>query len=236
MVMKLLSKSQLAQAQAAATKQTIDEGMKLAKRVDNLRDVVATEERGYEEFQRKTLQIIHRETIEAATKRDELLSEVKKLEKRKERALEPLTREKEEIKEALTLLADERKWIAEQLKEAEEIAKAAKAEKRKVAGALARAKTRELAAAEKFEAALACEDAAEGVFTTTKELEQKAQGLVRRLETEITQREVNCAIREEGIIMKEEQLQARETETSKQRKLLFDRQAMFERNIIRSKK
>lgn len=91
MVMRLLKKKEIDKLKAADRKREIDEGIKLATRVDGLRQLAASEETQLETFRVETLKSIHEETAEAIIKRDTLTKEVAELEDRKKVALEPLT-------------------------------------------------------------------------------------------------------------------------------------------------
>ena len=82
--MKLLPKSDIAKAKSVDKQREIDEGMKLAKRVDSLREVAAAEEASLKKFRSETLGAINTEITANATKRDELTQEVQSLEERKE--------------------------------------------------------------------------------------------------------------------------------------------------------
>jgi len=102
--MKLLPKSDIAKAKSVDKQREIDEGMKLAKRVDSLREVAAAEEASLKKFRSETLQAINAEITANTTKRDELTQEVHSLEERKAEALKPLTKELETIKDSLELI------------------------------------------------------------------------------------------------------------------------------------
>lgn len=88
--MKLLSKKEINTATAKSQKQTYDEGIKLARRVDGLREVAAAEEASLEKFRRETLARIHEEITQETSKRDSLRQEVFRLQKEREEAIKPL--------------------------------------------------------------------------------------------------------------------------------------------------
>lgn len=111
--MKLLSKKDINTAQATTQKQTYDEGMKLARRVDSLREVAAAEESALEKFRRETIAKIHEETTEARTERERLLAEVRKLQKDREEALKPLDEEHQRNTEEAEALETKRTALAD---------------------------------------------------------------------------------------------------------------------------
>ena len=106
MKLKLLTKSEVSKAATLDRQREIQEGMKLAKRVDNLRETVAEEDRSLQEFRSRTLTAIMTEVEAYTTKRNLLEDEVWELEERKRLATEPLT-EQELALETLRARLDE---------------------------------------------------------------------------------------------------------------------------------
>ncbi len=94
MAIKLLSKSDIASKKAGERRQSVDEGVKVAHRVDNLRKVAANEEQALEKFRKESMKAVKDEISAKIKERDALISEVKLLEGRKVEALKPLTAEK----------------------------------------------------------------------------------------------------------------------------------------------
>ncbi len=85
-----MPKREIDRAKAADRKREVDEGVKLATRVDNLRGLAAQEEANLEKFRVEKLAAIAVETSAAETKRDLVLGEVEVLEERKKEAQVPL--------------------------------------------------------------------------------------------------------------------------------------------------
>lgn len=109
--MRLNSKKDITNALAKAQKQTYDEGMKLARRVDGLREVAAAEESSLERFRRETLATIHEALTKETAKRDTLRQEVSRLQKDREEALKPLDELGEKLAEEEYRLKDEREAL-----------------------------------------------------------------------------------------------------------------------------
>jgi len=105
---RLLKKSEVDQAKALDRQREINEGLKIAKRVDILRETHAQEETSLQTFRQKTLAEIHEEITKKTEERDNLADEVRKLERRKEEALKPLTEEQESLSKQRTSLEKER--------------------------------------------------------------------------------------------------------------------------------
>lgn len=89
--MKLLNKDDIAHKKAQERQREVEEGLKLAKKVDSLREVRAAEEVALHTFRDETLKTIKASIVELEARAAILRAEVVKLEKRKAEALEPLT-------------------------------------------------------------------------------------------------------------------------------------------------
>ncbi len=99
MPIKLLSKQEINQRQATQKRAEIDEGRKLAQRVDNLREIAVTEEASLASFRAKTLKAINTEIQLVSTERDLLIIEVNSLRAEIKAGLAEVTRAKESLSE-----------------------------------------------------------------------------------------------------------------------------------------
>lgn len=113
--MKLLDKKTVNLEKAKEKKLEIDEGVKLAKKVATLREAASKEEISLKKFRDENLKNILKEVEEATLKRDSILAQAQDAEARRERALRPLTEEKEEIKAQKEELAQANQQIDEKL-------------------------------------------------------------------------------------------------------------------------
>lgn len=78
--MRLLSKDELSKAKTSDRAREVAEGLKLSRRVDNLRELADKEEAALEKFRTESLDVISREIATADTRKEELLQEIKTLE------------------------------------------------------------------------------------------------------------------------------------------------------------
>lgn len=90
--MKLLDKKVIAQERSVQRKQEIDEGMKLAKKIDILRETSAQEEKNLALFRIETLKKVREDIDSAIENKNALVDEIKSLENRRVVLLEPLDR------------------------------------------------------------------------------------------------------------------------------------------------
>jgi chromosome segregation ATPase len=97
MNVRLLKKSEINTANAAAKKREIDEGVKLAKRIDGLRETLADETKSLEQFRVSTIANIKAETEPLEEYLGSLKKEVDELERAKTQALLPLDAEWEKL-------------------------------------------------------------------------------------------------------------------------------------------
>lgn len=95
--MKLLSKSEIDQAKSKDRQREVSEGLKIARRVDSLREVHAQEEASLAQFRQKSIALIQAEITTESLKLGSLKGEVKELEERKVQALQPVSELKEKL-------------------------------------------------------------------------------------------------------------------------------------------
>lgn len=234
--MKLLPKSDILIKKAQDQKQAVDEGKKLAQKVDTLRELAANEEASLDKFRSETLEQIHKETTEAATKRDALLGEVRELESAKREALQPLTRELELIDEAREELAQKAAHNATQALTIDAREQSISAKEKEVGQTLLRVETKEEAVTRKLADIINTETDTKQLNQTAIRLMEEADSIRTKLSTELVHREEQCSSNEKRIILREQQLEADKSALVKEWRLLADRKAVHERNINRLKK
>lgn len=106
MKLRLLNKSDIAKSKAQERNTEVQEGLKLARRVDGLREISAQEEQALSKFRIETLSEIGQQIAVKEKEREQLMREVYDLEMRREAALVPLDAEWEEIEKQRHFLAE----------------------------------------------------------------------------------------------------------------------------------
>lgn len=236
MAMRLLDKKQIDSQKAVERSRDVQEGLKLARRVDSLREIQAREEKTLQEYRTKTLATIHEEISKETERRDALKKEVKVLEDRKKEALKPLTEE-------LKRIEDQNKVLLE----------AQRADIESEGHALARTRERtatesRLAALEKRRAASERERSRAGLLEAesarkeARDVLQEARGirdsavqLKKEVEKELRERDVQMASRERDLGLREEENTKERAALAEEWKLLDDRKQMLAR-ALKSKK
>lgn len=111
--MKLLDKYQINTLKATERKKEIDEGLKLAKKVDALRELTAKEQANIEKFREQTLKEVKNEITDLISQRGVLDTDVKRLQEERQRLLVPLTNEWLEVSNLKEQLNDKKEEIHE---------------------------------------------------------------------------------------------------------------------------
>lgn len=233
--MKLLAKSDIQKAKADEFRREREEGLKLARRVDALRQAQATEETALTKWRTDTLSQIQKEIKSLTEKKDSLSKEIKILEGKRKEALRPLDKEQESLEKQRVSLESQ----AESLKEREE--KLLKEEK-------AVQKSKDVAALELRKAVDERRRASDFLSETeyhahemqlalaeTETLKDKALFFKETTEKELSERELSIAAKERSLSLKEENLDKKATALNKRIKQIEDREATFERNLKRIK-
>ena len=234
--MRLLDKPQIQKLKALEIKREVDEGRKLAGRVDALRQLQAKEEAELQKFRRETLANIHEEITTKAQERDQLKQEVSKLQDDRAEALKPLTKEREELDSKiakLLFLKGEVSTAKEALKtEVVEI----KDSKKEVKLELQRAKEEKRQADALLKDAESSLKEAEDSRVWAEKTKEGTQRLRDLVEKELRERDGKTATKERELLMKEAQIIAREEVIKKEWIIINDQRATLERAFKRLQK
>lgn len=235
MAMKLLPKSEIDRLKAVEKKAEIDEGLKLARKIDNLREVRAAEEAALETFRRETLTNINEEISQKVTERDTLKAEVTGLEKRKKEAQEPLDNEWVKVSDTKAEL-DRR---GEGLDARESILQSRETElnarERFITKVNLTASGREERAIELLKEAEQNKKDTKLALEEAQKTKEVAEAHRKEVEESLVKREQAVSSREEGVKLKEEAADAREVELNKRETQIADREATLERTLKRIK-
>lgn len=231
--MRLLAKSEIDSKKALARKQEIDEGLKISRRVDTLRETVAQEEAALEAFRRKTIAAINAQITAVSDILNDLRREVKELEEKRVKALEPidtawetLLKSQQEHTLSVVSLEMRQEVYFEQSKELQ-------ARITETTQELERIQTLKKQTEEALQEAVENKADTEASMAYTRDLEHKTEELRVEVMGDIKERDAVCAARERDISIKDESLLIREEAIRKAQILLDDQNAMLERDITR---
>lgn len=234
--MKLLARSDIQRLKADEYRREREEGMKLARRVDSLRELSSVEEKSLEDFRKKTLEQIHKEITEASSKKEALIGEVRDLEKRRKKALAPLDKELEVLKEERLALDEGKEYLA-QFESNLNLQKMRQDAREKTLTVLeSQVKSTNMRAHALLEETEKKNQNAANLEEKALALLTRTQTYAKKTEKDLKTRSEEIAAKEQGVIMRATSLHQRERALEKEWKLLNDRKAMYERIIKHNEK
>lgn len=236
MGMKLLPKHELDQQKATEQRRIVEEGIKIAKKVDSLREVRIEEEVALEKWRYQTIETIGKQIADAIERRDRATQEAAEAEQRRETALKPLDDER-------TAIVAERAVVERQGKEVsgrEELVKdrefAAEALLERANFTNRDSELRDSVSRAWYQEAYERSEASKRVLAETSDLRAGAERYRRDVELELTHRVKTVVNRESRATVIETEQNARETALNTRETLLKDREEMVERDFKRTKK
>jgi len=234
--MRLLTKREIDVKKSSERASEIGEGVKLARRVDNLREIQAEEEASLKRFREQTIANIHQEIVLETAKRDTLRGEVRDLEKRREDALKPLDAEWEkvhtiekELSEKQTELVTRETTISEKEEEIKSVEKNLNDEEKRIAEMTART-SKSLKDAEEARVE------AESYRVDSVHIKESALSFKKEVEKELRERDAVMASRERDLGNKEEANERDRRAIEVEKIQLADQRATLERAFKRIKK
>ena len=234
--MRLLSRQEVDAAKAQERKREIDEGLKLARRVDSLREVQAQEEASLEKFRVETLRRIHIETTEANSALAVLKTEVAKLQKARAEALEPINKELEAVNQAKATLKELSDRLEAKEKEVASLEEYVKGKQKQTEAELARIRIERSMAHDFLYTASEKSKAAE---TNAKELQErtaKADSEIGLRFRQLEARESAAVNTEARQAARDKQQDQREQDLNKRETVLNDKEGKHIRNKARKTK
>lgn len=233
--MRLLAKREIDILKSTERTQVANEGLKLAKRIDALREVNAQEEASLAKFRNKTLGIITGEILSETAKKDGLKQEVQELEDRKAEALRPLTKELEMIKQSQQVLNEKSETLGNWRDELD--TKDSELTEREIQVSFEEKRVKDMHTRTEgllIETATIKDNAERQDILASETLRKAEQESSLRIEKAM-QREEWVAMREATSYSKEEELKEKETELENGFIRLRDRESTYARNISRLK-
>jgi len=231
--MKLLSRQEVITAKNNDRAREVAEGLKLARRVDDLRATQAQEEAALEKFRRETLSAIHEEIEAKIIERDALCGEVRTLEKRKAEALQPLTEKEERIKEEQEALARRESAIRDSESAIESAWKDVAVAKGSVDRARTGAERDREASRLSYAEAVSDREAAKLALADADRLKEEAFRMREAVEKELLLRDAETAARERSATMKLAKVAEEHEQLNKEWATLRDRQKRLQAFITR---
>lgn len=236
MSMKLLPKSEIDRKKAVEQRVAVEEGMKLARRVDGLREAAADTETAFKKYRDETIAKINEEIGQKSKERDGLDRQINLRKEELVKLQKPLDDEWAKVNQAATDL--NRRTEESNVREHKLTDREGEVElkEKKVAATLARATTKEELSTSNLRTTAQAESAAQQALSSANRIKEEALALKASTEKELIHREELVANRENDATLKEQDLTTREKALADGWRLLEDRQALFERSIKRVNK
>lgn len=234
--MRLLPKQEISVRQATKQKAEIDEGIKLARRVDSLREIVANEEASLASFRTTTLKTIQDDINKLETERNEVINEVKTLRNEIQEGNKVLDVRENDIKNQEIVLKQYENDINERLNvlkiASEELKKQSKLSSKYYLQTLNAVEIIEDTRLDIASAYVAAQDYLEEAL----HVNTSATALKAEVENELRTRDIAVASRERDVTIRAEHLDALSKSLDTRELQLIDREQTLEREFNRLRK
>lgn len=233
---KLLDKRIVNIEVAAQKKQQIDEGLRIASKVDAVRETLGAEEVNLEKFRTQTITKIQKEIDIKIKERDSIFLEVIKKEEQVNEHEKGLSKKENELKEKeqqLFTFEEKNKQRESRISKKEQ---ECSEDRREAFLELRRARDRNKQAEKAHADAYDAQKSWEFVKSKAQALLADTQRLRKETEKEVYEKRKLNALKENSLILLEKDLKKREKELEKEKINLKDRENMFQRNLKRFNK
>lgn len=233
MTMKLLPKSEVNRLKAEEKHIEIEEGRKVAERIDTLRETRSEEEASLERFRTETVERINTEIQAKIVEREELEHGNQQRRREREELMKPLDKERDELKTERFDLAQWEKSISEKEDRLFELEDSLNERDKESEKALFRAKNREELVNIRLTEANRAAKASEEAYIIAEEIKVATQRESKKRLLALTHREDAITQRENNVTIQESDLSAREKALQDGTRVLKDRTDTFERTLKR---
>lgn len=234
--MKLLSKTDIQLTKAAERKREVDEGAKLARKVDALRELAAKEQTNLTVFREASIKQVKKEIQDAIEEKNVLLNEIELLKEQRKALQKPLDKEWERLekeKVKLEVLKEDLSLRKIQIVGSERDLKTLKKEIEVQCKALDKERDQVKSLINQAES---IKVEAHVIHKNTTARSEKLQLLQDEREQSVKEREAMVAVREREIVIHEEHLATEQEEINNEKIRLADQRATLERAFERINK
>lgn len=233
MPIKLLPKQEISRLQAEQKRAIVSEGMKLARRVDNLREIAAQEEASLASFRSATLKAIKNEIASAKQERDGLLSEVVSLRKEIESGTVVLNEREKSLVIRETAIQERESEMEKRVFALSTLTESVKLQEKENTNVTRKLKN-------VWDVLVTLSDDVKGVYQQAQSYLDGAIAratqiahLAQEVEQELKTRDIAVASRERDVIIKQEHIVTQSEELAIERRQLADMRGTLERAFKR---
>lgn len=231
--MKLLTKTETRTAFTDQRKLDIDEGKKLATRVDVLRETLSREEQNLEKFRSETVKTIHQEIKTLNDQKETLRKEVKELAEQRRELLIPLTAAWKEIEIEKENIKNEHERLDKRIQTIESLEERASIHLAGVEHTKKHIELCEEDAVQKFKNAILIEKEAKETLENAEEIKRSANDYALEIKSKIDNEERILTLRQQGFEEKQKMLNSLQKDLADKERQLADREQLLLRNIQR---
>jgi hypothetical protein len=233
--MKLLDKQSLMQQKSTERKLEIDEAVKLAKKVDALRETSASEESRLLKFRQESLKQTKLEIDGLIAQKTELEGKVSTLEAQRTELLKPLDAEWVKVQEKQAKLSELEGLLEKETLKLVNAEIEIESRLRELKTEESRIKDKEKATDDNYSDSLSDRFDAGKILIAAKELESEIKWVANIKNAELLVRENSVAIRERNTEIRTESLEKREIEQNNRERAINDKYETLQRTIKRLK-
>lgn len=233
--MKLLKKSALANELAQQRQAQIDEGIAIARKVDTLRQTLASLEKQHSDFlngMQSELEKRSRYLLNEIATREKILIEI---EERRQKLLIPLDAEWEKLNQEKSKLATDKDLIAKGLLKIQEKQKLTDEKYQESKKTLARINVRERELVKVYDKAEENSKEIETIKKNCLKDKERLDQYIKEQTQSLLEREAEIAVRERENQIKSDKLEIKEKEIIKTKAQLEDQRKTLERALARKK-
>lgn len=231
--MKLLDRKTIVSERADERKQTIDEGLKLARKIDSLRETSASEETRLAKFRVASLQKTKEEIDSLIEKKRSIEAEIRSLEDQRRLAQIPLDQEWEGVNTVSSLLDDTEMKLSSQLEIVKERESSLTVREKELAKEEGRVKDERVVSAKLVRESQRKLEASQLVLSESEQSRERARKYFEEENEKLLSREALIAVRERENDMMMESVSQREKEIQIRKKQLDDRYQTLQRTLNR---
>lgn len=227
--MKLLTKSEIDKKRADEFRREREEGLKLARNVDRLRQIRPQEEATLAKWRSDTLAQIHAEIKTETEKRDVLIADIRRLTGERGEALKPLTEEMALLEKKREEISQANKTLETKEEEIRQLEKTTKASNEVASLELKKAVDERRRATEFLQEADFNARESRLALAESESIRDSVRTMQENVEAELRERDANLAMKESSLKLRSDAVKEDEQKLAKEWILLNDRKKMLTR-------
>lgn len=234
--MKLLDRKEINMAKASERRLEVEEGRKLATRVDSLRELFSKEQGSLAKYRDETVKVVIQDVVDAIARLDQINQECKAAEERRDIAMLPLTEKRKELDDREAKIIESEKITLDARNEAETNVRETEHLKKDQESAVREAQILQDDAKKTNNTAKRLEKAANEILKNAEKVKINATDEATSLLDDVYRIEAECEARENAVKLREDKVAAEDERLSARERAIIDREESLDREIKRQNK